>query len=228
MENPFFLHGILDIVIGTGELALAVYFFRTHSGSRMRQFYALFVFGVALWVITNGIWRTSPLETEFMQFVIRLTFFASTIIASSFLIFSWLFPYPIHNIPKILYWIALLPILLFGILFLFTNLILSGVSVSGNVLTTNYESYYPLFGWWFIIYWTWAVVTLTIKRLRAQEPFKSTLTIFLIGIYGSSIIGVFTNLMLPLFWGIQDWGWLGPMASVLWLGMTSYIIVRNR
>lgn len=229
------IHSYLLLIIGLIEFALAVYFAVTNSGDKTRRFFSIFVFGVAMWVLSVGIANLIHLSSHALQLqsielvIMRFAFWGPIIALSSLLIVSWLFPFPLYKFEAPMKVVFLFPIILFGCLIMFTGTVISGIVVPSptHYETTQYGSAYPYFVLFVLVYYLWSLFSLLQKKKIAAGAQKEVLSKFTLGIAGSGIIGVFTNALIPLLFNNQSLWYLGPEASIIWLGITSYVLVRK-
>jgi len=94
----------------------------------------------------------------------------------------------------------------------------------------NYETLYgpitkPFYSY-FLIFWGWAIIELINKFIKSDGIHRWELKVLFYGIAVSSLAGIFTNLILPWL-GHGEFGYVGPAFSVVWLGVTSYIILKK-
>lgn len=230
--NWILTHSIILVIIGLIELGVAIYFWRT-AGDRVRRYFAVFAFGTATWVASVGLMRlmNSFLPYPAHQTIWLLTHFAfwgPVILLPSLLMISWLFPYPSRKIAFDEYVLFWTPIIVFGYLFFFTHSIVTTLAVDSNsavkALRGPLDGVYTFF---VTFYWLWAMVNLVLKLRSATGMHHWLLKAFIGGIAGSGVIGIFTNAILPTVYGYQELWYLGPEASIIWLGITGYVLVKK-
>lgn len=227
------IHSIILVIIGLIELGLAIFFLATHSGDRVRRYFALFAFGTAMWVLGVGIAEllhySQTLQNNGVELAsLRFAFWGPIIVMSALLMISWLFPYPIYKYEGPTKAVVLFPILLFGLLIMFTGSIVAGIQYSSiSYEVVEYGSVYPYFILFIVAYYLWSLITLILKRSKVNGVQKTLLTQFLVGVIGSGIVGVFTNGLMPLLFNNQSLWYLGPEASIIWLGITSYVLLKK-
>lgn len=228
--NWILTHSIILVIIGLAELGLAIYFWMT-AGDRVRRYFALFVLGVSMWVFTSGLANILYSELRPISQATILNnhflFWGPVIALSSLLIVTWLFPFPSYAIEAPAKLVLLFPILLFGLLIFFTDTIVVSVSHTLPYESVVYGQAYPYFILFVLVYYFWSLITL-IRKYRIAVGFqKAILSKFLIGIAGSGVIGVYTNGLMPLLFNDQSLWWLGPEASIIWLSITGYVMLKK-
>lgn len=227
--NWILTHSIILLIIGLIELGLAIYFWKT-AGDRVRRYFALFAFGVSMWVFTSGLANILSEFQSITQATIinnHFLFWGPVIALSALLIVTWLFPFPSYAIEAPAKVVLLFPIIFFGLLIFFTNTIVVSVSTELPYESVVYGPVYPYFILFVLVYYFWSLITL-IQKYRVAVGFqKAILLKFLIGIAGSGVIGVYTNGLMPLLYNDQSLWWLGPEASIVWLGITGYVLVKR-
>lgn len=223
---------IFLIIIALVELWLAIYFFRTNSGSLLRIYYAWFVLGVFVWVFSVGLWKLIHYFFPYPQHTIselidRMAFCGPVILVTALLAISILFPYPIRRITKksVASFIAI--VVIFCLLLLMSDVFLIPAETRIGLRVVEFASYYWVYASYFLLLWLASVAILVSRWLRSSGYNKWLLSRFLIGIIGSGVIGVFTNLVLPFFFDNDGLWWAGPSASLIWLAVTTHIIRKQ-
>lgn len=147
--------------------------------------------------------------------------------ATFILPFSWTFPLPRKSVREILpyvIWplIVFLPGLVFTDIFIFAK---------GKV---DYISGYQTEGgpyFWFMLtffftYWVWALSTLIFRFARSDGQHRRLLKNILIGVGLSLVVSVAVDIVYPLA-AVSKIGYVGSFFSAIWLGFTSYIILKK-
>lgn len=223
---------IFLIAIALVELWLAIYFFRTNSGSLLRIYYAWFILGVFIWVFSVGLWKFVHNFFPYPQYAIseiidRTAFFGPVVLVTALLGISILFPYPIKRITKRATIFFTSIVIIFGLIIMMTDILLKPAEKTIGLRVVEFASYYWVYASYFLLLWLASVVILVSKWLKSFGYNKWLLSRFLIGIIGSGIIGVFTNLILPFFFDNDGLWWAGPSASLIWLAVTTHIIRKQ-
>ena len=219
----------LLITLGLGELAFAIYLFVTNPASRVRLFYALFVFGAALWVLAVGLFTPDTSE-NFGRVLDKFAYFGPVVALSFLLAFSWYFPFQTRNLGKVEKLIVFVPIVFFGSFIFFTDLVIKSAftRVINNIATIVFGPLFPFHALFVLVYWTSAIVILLKKRRRSDGLHRWMLDLFLLGIIPSSLIAFVTNLYNPAIQEQFHFWYIGPLATVMWLLTSTYIVYRNK
>lgn len=230
--NTIQLHAIAHIVIGTAEYLIAAYFFRTNSGDSTRKLYAVFSLGVASWVTFVGlshiVHEVLPFPQHYLpHFLTSIAFLSPVVTFGALLLFSRRFPLLTRKLNTVDYFFAWGPVIFFAPLLFFTNLIFSLRIDPVYEIFADSGKLDFLYSLFVLVYWLWSVVILANKLSKTTGYQRWLLKIFLFGILLSGVVGVMTNAILPTFFGYQQLWWLGPEASVIWLGITSYVLVKK-
>jgi len=212
------------------NLGLAFYvFFYSRRNEASRSFLWLLL-AISTWV--GGFFAFSLVHSpEWLLFWRKFTPLGASLIASSFVYFSLVFPHPLKPLN---FWqkaLIFAPGMTLGFLSIFTNLIIRGYVI--------FDPYFPflgkpLFGPWywlfslhFISYFLGGTFLLVYKYLKLEGIEKAEVGIVLLGIFLSSIFAVITSLWLPLF-GISKFFITGPLFVLFFVIFVFYAIFRYR
>lgn len=228
MNVPTFniIIGFVLATIGVIELLISIFILFRRERSDSIIAFSLFNLGVAIWVFSNGVARLSPdLNVVFD----KLTFVGASIIVSAFVYFSWSFPYKNNNFLKSQIILLFLPTIIFTY-----ALYTSDYLVGGDVVLTKFGYYlmgegklYHLFNIYILSFFIWSFINL-FKKLKTSDGYhlwQLRTILFALGV--AAIFGVFSNLVLPWFFNVSSYYWLGPLFSVVWLGTITYIVVKR-
>ncbi len=178
------------------------------------------IIGVAIWnFATFMFW-----QTNYPLFWARLMFLGPILIPSSFLYFSFLFsekekPFGIWHILAIFSpWLLFLPMIPTDIIVKSVNSFDREVAYGiGNSIFAIYFVSFVIVGF-FILY----------KKYKISTPLiKAKLSYMFFGMVISTLIGIITNLILPLL-GTSKLNFIGPSATVIFVSFTTYAITRYR
>ena len=216
---------IILFVICFFELIICFYIFFTNPKSEIRRVYSSFIFSVFLWGISNALMvAVSDLNNAF--FWGKLTYLAAGLIAVFLLYFSWIFPYKKSEVTLFKKIILILPPVIISLLLYFTNWIVDKPVFRHGINDLTLGSAYYLYVLFFAGYIIWGLVNLFKKYFNSDGVHRWQLKILLWGLLISATLGMTTNLFLPMF-DITHYGLYGPISSVAWLGVTSYIVFKK-
>jgi len=116
--------------------------------------------------------------------------------------------------------------LIFGYLIFLTNKFQTGMVFEGGNQKFFNGPLFFLFPIYFLFYWIWAVRNLIVKFKMTDGIHIYQLKLLLWGVLISSIIIIIFDIIYPLLGKVVISG-LGPEFSIVWLGFTSYIILKK-
>lgn len=190
--------------------------------------FALTAFFVALWTLTNALFRvssTTPTATLWAQ----MSYVAALGAAAAFLHFAWSFPLPrngaLHGgsrFARAMLWLT--GILVAAIVFV-PGAVIHSVDVSAQRIETASGVYgVALFmlvtsGYAFALFWR------NQSRLKGRKRAQARLVLY--GCALSALFGLLFNLALPLA-GDYRWVGLGPLSSLFFVGFSAYAIIAQR
>lgn len=219
-------HGYLLIIIGLAEVVLGLWFIFRYKRSPMNTWYLAFVFSVAFWVLANaGIYFYAN-NLDQAQFYNELTWLGGVFIAFTFLFFSFYFPISLKPVKGYYYLLIIIPLILFIYLIFFSDLFVTGMAFEDYNQQFFTGSLFFLFPVYFFIYWTWALVNLIRKLKRTDGAHIQQLKLLLAGVLISSVIIIIFDIIYPLL-GKAVVSGLGPEFTLVWLGFTTYIILKK-
>lgn len=105
------------------------------------------------------------------------------------------------------------------------NLISTGVSADNKVITNVVPLMF--YGVYMLVYMGAGLLVLLRTRTRAKGVERDKVTIVLLGLVFSALVGLFFNLILPMF-GNYSFVKVGPVATLILVGSSTYAIVRHR
>lgn len=221
------------------NLALALVVFGHRPAQAVNRVFAVTGVSVALWTLTNALFRLSPsLATATLW--AQLSYVAALMTAASLLQFSRLYPANKEKskdeklkseksktkpqgetIALILLWAA--AAFLSGLAFL-TDAVIRDIDLSTGRIITNGGIYFiALF---MLLSLGTAFATFYSKQKRTRGLARAQARYVLTGSALTAVIGLFCNLLLPLG-GNYGWVWLGPVSSLFFVGFSVYSIVAH-
>jgi hypothetical protein len=220
------LRGYILIAIGLIEVVLGLWFLYRYKRTATNNWYIAFVLSIAFWVLANaGIYFFAN-NLDKAQFYNELTWLGGVFIAFTFLFFSFYFPISLKPVKGYSYFLIIIPLILFVYLIFFSSLFVTSMAFEGNNQKFFTGSLFFLFPAYFFIYWTWGIINLVRKLKRTDGIHVQQLKLLLTGVIISSVFIVIFDLIYPLM-GKAVISGLGPELSIIWLGFTSYIILKK-
>ena len=216
---------IILIVIASTNLFLAVAVFLNGRRQKINIVYSLITLSIIAWVVSMIMYRSAPQETAL--FWGQMLYVSATLIASTFLYFTYIFPTQREKSitgKSVLIFLANAAI----VAMIADGRIISAVNVrSGLEKEIIFTGYY-----WFYFFYIFALFTLGFGRL--YQKYKTTTGVermqALYVFFGYSITGnlaFVTNLIMPWI-GLFFLNWLGQVFTLIIVTFTTYAIVKHR
>lgn len=217
---------LLTIVAIVNAALGLILLFNAGERSRVSLVYAINVAAILSWTGTMLYFRIGLQED--VVWLAKLLYISATLIASSFLYFSYVFP-------KEEYCSKLKTLLIFG-----PNLLLAAFTAWGpfiisdvivNPLAENtiiFGEGYIAYVAYILVYFLYSFYRLFVKYLETKSPIEKRQIIYLlIGYVIPANIAFATNLILP-WMGIYDLNWAGQVSTVLMVMFATYSILRHQ
>ena len=218
------IHSIILIIIAIVEFILGFYILIRKQGEIARV-YGLFVFGVIVWVLSLGL-ELGLKNLDYAFLASNFTYVAAACIASIFVYFSLVFPFKTRPLKKLDFLAIISPGIIVLLLILFTDLLTKELIVHDWGRETTLGAAYHFYSIYFLGFMTWGLVNLFKKYKISDGVHRWQIKYFLWGIIISLAFGLFFDLILPWF-GNYKLVHIGAEASIVWLGFTSYIILKK-
>lgn len=214
-------------LVGIGELALAVFFWVTHSKSEIRKVMALLAFSVSSWVILSAIIAYLP-NLKIGLHIDDFIYIAGVLLTTALLHFSLIYPFPLFRIDNVHRLLLYIPALLFSVISLSSRLLVSSYYASttfvGNIVG---GPLYPYYNWYLTVLYVLSLVILFYKQRRLDGFQQKNIRIMFFSILIAGFPAVYTDLLAPMLgWPLPNF-LLGVLSSVFWLGPTSYIVLKK-
>lgn len=210
---------LLLVALANGTLGLIVLLRERREQNVAFALTALFV---ALWTLTNALFRLSS-TTAAATLWAQLSYVAALGTAAAFLHFAWNFPQPSGSRTgrKMVWTLAIL----IGVLAFVPGALIQSVDVASRRIETAPGVYLvALFmlaasGYAFTVFYRHQ------EHLRGKRRAQARLVLY--GSALTAVFGLFFNLLLPLL-GDYRWVGLGPLSSLFFVGCTAYAIVAQQ
>ncbi len=151
-------------------------------------------------------------------------FVGPVVLATAFAYFISIFPRTEFSLPRIKKIFFLLPSIVF-LSAIPTNFIVKQILLPSREVVYGVGN--ALFGVYFVIYMGYAFIVLIRKCIDARGVSRFQLSYLLLGTSLTTLVGVITNLGLPLL-GTSQFNRLGPSFTIIFVAFTAYAIVRYR
>ncbi|MFH1598049.1 MAG: histidine kinase N-terminal 7TM domain-containing protein [Patescibacteria group bacterium] len=218
------IKSIISLVIGILMAIVGLYVFIRNPKARINKAFGFLVLILVLWVAGNIV--TSEVNDVKMASIwAKYIFSVALFLPITIIYFSWVFPYESKQVKKRDAFLLLIPVVLVFIT-LTTNFVVKGLDGIGWHANTIFGSGLYLYILIFLGYWVWAIVNLVNKLNKSDGIHRWQLKNILWGIIPTSVIGIVSSLILPLY-GNQNFIWLTLAALFIFIFFTSYIIFKK-
>ena len=215
-------------IIGIGEILLGIYFLYTNSKNEIRRVISLFAFSTGIWAILSGI-TSYTAYSALGRIEIAGVYFFGALLLMAILHLSFIMPYPLIRFDKWHAFLFYLPLLFLAYILFFSRTII--LSFEGSTSWAGIIIGGPLFGLYNIIsffIFTSAVITLFYRANKLDGIHKKNLKLvawsILLGGLPGSIIFFIISTFFPSFY-INSL--IGVLPSVIWIGVTTYIVLKK-
>jgi len=212
------------LIIFLVNLFLGTLVFWKNKRSSTNRYLSLFIFSAAGWAL--GIFALLTKQISNLNFLGKLTFGFATLIPSSLVLFSFVFPKPTRKLTHWGTFVIFAPALVL-LASLSTNLLIGDIQIYDGQINPTRGPLYQIFVLYFIVFIIWFFVRLFLKYRIAEGKEKNQINYVFLGILLFAFFAMGTNLILPAF-GINQLNSLGPIFSVLMVGSMSYAIIKHR
>lgn len=219
-SSPDFLSLVL-LVVALGNAVLGFVVIYRHRQEE-HQTFALTAFFVALWTLTNALFRLSA-SSEAATLWAQLSYVAALGTGAAFLHFAWSFPQPsgsrlerkgLWSVAALIAALAFVP-----------DAMIHRVDVSSRRIETAPGVYLVALFMLGTSAYAFALFYHNQKHLRGRRRAQARLVLY--GSALTAILGLFFNLALPLA-GDYRWVGLGPLCSLFFVGFSAYAIIAQQ
>lgn len=218
----------LTYLVGAGELALAIFFWVTHSKSEIRKVMALLAFSTGVWAMLSAATSYVPYSV-FGYFEMALVYIFGALLMTALLHLSLITPYPFVRLDKLHTFLIYFPLSFLSYSLLFSRTVVKSFTGSptwaGLVIGGPLYSLYNIY---FFLVFILAIGIIFFRLRRFDGLHKQNMRIFIWSVILGGLPGVVLFLILPSF--IPDLNvnpLLGVIPSVIWVGGTTYIVLKK-
>ncbi len=218
---------IATYLIGLGEVLLGLFFWKTNGNQIIRKILGFLAIVTGAWVLsTVGAAYTENATAQ--NLLPRLTYAFGVFMVTAVLLFSLLFPLPIIRIDRFHIFLLFIPAIIFSFEIFGTNTVLN-YYVSSSTFQGAWHGG-PLFQYYniyLIALYTLAIGILLYRLRKADVTYRHTLLPVALSFVLGGLPGVINDLIIPLFTGYAKDPLYGTSATLVWLGVTSYIVLKK-
>ncbi len=224
-----FINALL-ICAGLFNLGWLILFLRSYFrgvNKKIANVFILTVIAAFLWILAMFFYRFSQ-NDETILLLCRFLYASAALIPVTLLYFAYFFPTGANALSRLKFILILLPAVALIYLTLFTDTIVyNAYAVKGGEHFIVWGKFYWLYVIYIPAYFSWSLQIL-FKRYRENTGIVRAQALYiLVGISISSFIAMISNLILPSF-SYFKLNWLGQAATIIWVSLTIYPIVRYR
>ncbi|MEK7637600.1 MAG: histidine kinase N-terminal 7TM domain-containing protein [Patescibacteria group bacterium] len=216
----------LTYLIGISEVFLAFYFWRNSSKNEIRRVMAFLALVTGLWVITTAInsYSVSPLA----EFRDKFTYTFGVLIVTALLNFTIVFPYPMFRLDRLHYIFLYLPAVIFTLVIFGSHDVVSRY-ISSPTLSGQWFGgpLYWMYNGYLLVLYVWAMAVLYSKFKKTDGIHHRNLILVFWSIFLGGAPGIVVDVIVPLVTNQAKYPLIGVMSSVVWLGLTTYIILKK-
>lgn len=217
----------LGYLVALGELWLAIYFLRTHSGHVVRKAMAALALSTGLWVLSTTVAMYAA-STPLADVAVRLTYVFGVMMVTSVFLFALLYPIPSLTFDRWHIFLLIIPIGIFTVLFFGSNIIIESYFSSSIVQGQWFGgNLYNLYNAYLILLYSLSIILLLSKRNRVDGVTRRNATLVFWSLFLGGMPGVINDLFIPFFTNSAKNPAIGTLSTVIWLGTTSYIVLKK-
>jgi len=220
---PSQFYTILLILCGVANLLIGFFVALKASRRSIKILFSALSFCLSLWCLSISL-VSSNLS---LFWGAKGTVLAGIPIPIILLLFSYAFPEGKIPFSKFILFILLLPSILL-ISFMPTRLVVDPMISPEGTLILRLGALHYVFALQYLVFFTWSGWNIIKKYLGSDARNKQKYIYFFTGIIISSLIGVFSNVIMVSFFHINRLVYFGPLGTIFLSGLTSYAIVKQR
>jgi signal transduction histidine kinase len=216
---------ILGVVMVNAFLGLFV--FITKRDSKVNQSFFVFSIAATLWSLSMFFFR-SMAGTSNAIFFARILYASAACIPFAFIFFINFFPEEKYNIPKKFDILLVIPFVFIVLISILPNQLITNIlNPEGEQVIVFHKNLHFIYAFYIVSYFSICYSLLFIKYLKFKDIAKQQIMYVAIGTLVSTLIGVTTNLLMPLL-GDFRLNWLGQIGIIAMIGMIAYSILKHK
>lgn len=216
---------IITIIVGILELFFGFFILIKRQKSEITIYFSLLIFSVAVWVLSNGIYRFFMESYEVMQIMAKLAYVGAILLVIFFLKFTFVFPFRDKRFGAQKTWWLAIPIIFFFPFLFFDRIFVGPFNIPDGTFIIG--PIYYVFAVFMASFFAWSIYVLFDKYKKSDGIHRWQLKYLLIGSIISILLGVTFNLFIRMFVSSWNINHVGPLLSFFWLGFTSYIVWKR-
>jgi len=222
----FSIFAIITLLIASIDIILGIVLLLQDPRDQTNRAYGFFALTVALWGFGVGFYL-SVHDFYFADLLARFLYLAGGSISASFLYFVFIFTHKAKMNSRLALLIFAPTLLLIPFYFFTDLLVMSDGSPAVIGRGFIYGPYHLLFDIHLWTYFLLSFIVLVKKYKNSTAEDKRQLLFITISTYSVLFVSAITNLGAPLF-SVFSLIWIGPTATVLWVVIVAYAVVRHQ
>ncbi|MFA6525440.1 MAG: histidine kinase N-terminal 7TM domain-containing protein [Patescibacteria group bacterium] len=214
------IENIILLVLSALMAILSIYVLLRNRNNAINISFFFMTIGAAIWISSNAVDYI-----YFSEFLTRITYVGAIVMVIGYYYFSWYFPYQIHIMNRTHHVIIFAMTLLLIIFSLFGGLIIKDVINQHKELI--YGPIFPLYNIIFLLFWIFGLVISITKYRRSDGLHRWQLKNIIWVLFLAFIAGITTNLVLPWVFNVWNYGWVGPMFTMIFFAGATYILFKK-
>ena len=212
---------VLILVLNIGLSLLVIL---SNPKKTINQLFLLFIFSVCIWIISN---YYANFNNIYSLMWAKYTFLGATLVGFTLVCFAFYFP---RLEKKIEWWkeVVIVGSTFFVVCALFfSDKIIAGVNAIPGGMGVEQGGWYILWSVYFIPLVLYGIFILFSKYRLYYGKEKEQLKFVFTGLVFSFLFAITTNLIFPLVFKNDSISYIGPYATIIFIGFTAFAIVKH-
>ena len=210
-------------IVAIANLAWAIYIFVINPRNFINIFFGLAAFANGLWAGVYAVVNPLATDPRHALFLFSLTNMLGIIIALSFFLFTYFFPYMRKPLTGGTVWHVILSLFSIGFLNFSGLLNISVEKIDGAWVSTYHPQVYIVYIAYILFYFGYGFYNLLSTKIKGEEYYPQRVLPVIYGTMVAVVFGVIFSLILPYLtpWKYE---WVAPYFSVFMIVYMSYFI----
>lgn len=217
----------INYAIGIGELVLGLFFIKTNSGNEIRKVMAFLAFITGLWVLVIT-FNAYNINVNSAAQLDKWTYVFGAFIVTALFNLALIFPYRLLRLDWLHYVLLyVLPFFLSALALSSNEIIRSYSTGIGNSGTWYGGSLYWIYNLYMFVMYTGTVAIFFHRYPKMDGIHRKNLRLVIYSIVLGGIPAVLFDIVIPLFTNQGRFPLIGTTSTVVWLGVTAWIIRKK-
>ncbi len=180
-----------------------------------------------IWVVANAFTSYSG-SSEVIKSVDNLTFSLAPFMVTALFNLALLYPYPLIRLDKLHYVLMYIPSVMFAAI-----LVKDQPSIAQSVFNPNVSGkwsggpLYPFYTFFILIVFLISIVVFWLQYKKADGIHRRNTLGVMLSLFLGSLPSIYLDVIVPIFTNGGSYPLIGPISTIIWLGTTSYIVMRK-